>query len=92
MVYIVSYDLKKPGKNYTGLIEQLQHSPKWWHYLSSTWLISTKETPEQLYDRLSAHLDQNDFILIIEAGNRFRGWLPKDAWDWIQQEIPYRYY
>ena len=88
MVYVVSYDLRKSGKNYIGLTEQLQASSCWWHYLTSTWLISTTETPSQLYNRLIPHLDKDDSILIIEAGNRTQGWLPKDAWEWINKEIP----
>ena len=88
MVYVISYDLRKPGKDYTGLIEQLQYSPRWWHYLASTWLISTTESASQLYNRLAAHLDGNDSILIIDAGNQIGGWLSKDAWEWIYGEIP----
>jgi len=88
MVYVVSYDLRKRGKNYIGLTEQLQASPRWWHYLVSTWLISTTETANQLYARLAPHLDRDDSILIIEAGNGIQGWLPKDAWEWINKEIP----
>jgi len=88
MVYVVSYDLKKPGKNYVGLTEQLQFFPGWWHYLGSTWLISTSESATELYNRLAPHLDKNDSILIIEAGKHIQGWLPKDAWEWIQKSIP----
>jgi hypothetical protein len=88
MVYVVSYDLRKPGKDYTGLTEQLRYSPRWWHYLASTWLIATEESASQLYNRLAAHLDKNDSILIIEAGNHAQGWLPKDAWEWIYRELP----
>ena len=88
MVYIVSYDLKKPGRDYVGLIEQLQNSLRWWHYLESTWLIATSESPSELYNRLSAHLDSGDNILIIEAGNHIYGILPKKAWEWICREIP----
>ena len=88
MVYIVSYDLRNRKKNYIGLTEQLQYSPRWWHYLQSTWLVSTEESASQLYNRLSAHLDSDDSILIIEAGNHAQGWLPKDAWEWIHKEIP----
>lgn len=89
MVYVVSYDLRKPGKDYIGLTEQLQNSPRWWHYLESTWLIATPESASQLYNRLRAHLDKkDDSILIIEVGNHVGGWLPKDAWEWIQREIP----
>lgn len=88
MLYIVSYDLRKPGKDYIGLTEQLQHSPLWWHYLESTWLIATSERPSELYNRLAAHLDSGDSVLIIEAGNHIHGQLPKDAWEWIYREIP----
>ena len=88
MVYVVSYDLRKRGKNYIGLTEQLQNSPLWWHYLESTWLIATSESPSELYNRLAAHLDSDDSILIIEAGKDIGGWLPKEAWEWIFREIP----
>jgi len=88
MLYVVSYDLRKPGRDYIGLTEQLQHSPRWWHYLRSTWLIATSESPSELYNRLAAHLDRGDSILIIEAGSHMQGWLPKDAWEWIHKEIP----
>ncbi len=88
MLYLVSYDLRKRGKDYMGLTEQLQHSPRWWHYLMSTWLIATSESPSELYNRLAAHLDPDDSILIIEAGNHIYGQLTKAAWEWIYREIP----
>jgi len=88
MVYVVSYDLRKPGKDYIGLTEQLQASHSWCHYLASTWLISTSESATQLYNRLVPHLDKGDSILVIEAGNHMYGWLQKDAWEWIYREIP----
>jgi len=83
MVYIVTYDLRKEGKDYIGLIEQLKNFPAWAHYLQSTWLIYTSESPEALYQRLSAHLDKNDSILITEFRGSYYGYLPKDAWEWI---------
>lgn len=86
-VYNVSYDLNAPGKNYTDLIKELENSPLWWHYLKSTWLISTNETPAQLWDRLSVHADQNDSFLIIEVRNNSAGWLKQEAWDWINNNV-----
>ena len=87
IVYVVSYDLRKPGKDYKGLSEELQRSPGWWHYLESTWLIVTSDNASQLYNRLAHHLDTGDSILVIEAGSDRQGWLPKDAWTWIQQNL-----
>ncbi|MDY7092609.1 MAG: hypothetical protein SX243_06520 [Acidobacteriota bacterium] len=84
-IYNVSYDLRKPGKNYSGLTNELKNSPDWWHYLGSTWLIATRETAGQLYNRLAQHLDKNDSVLVIRVSNDYSGWLTQEAWDWINK-------
>ena len=84
-VYIITYDLKTPGKNYTGLYTAIKASPKWWHYLESSWLVYTSENATDIWNRLSAHIDKNDRLLVIEVRDNCQGWLPKDAWDWIHQ-------
>ncbi len=86
-VYAVSYDLNRPGQNYQGLIGELEQSPSWWHYLKSTWLIATNETPDQLWGRLEPHVDTTDCVLIMEVINRAQGWLPAKAWEWINQYV-----
>lgn len=87
MVYVVSYDLRKPNRDYTSLYEELKKSSWWWHYLESTWLISTTESATQVYSRLVKTIDRDDRLLIIEAGRDRQGWLPKEAWEWISQHI-----
>lgn len=87
-VYIVTYDLKAPNRDYNGLYEELKKSPKWWHYLQSSWLIQTSETPDQIWNRIHMHIDANDYALIIEVRDNCQGWLPKDAWDWIHTNVP----
>lgn len=82
-IYSITYDLKKPGQNYTGLSEELKKKD-WWHYLDSTWLIHSSETANQIYERISQYLDENDQILINEFGNDYQGYLPSDAWNWIR--------
>lgn len=88
MLFVVSYDLRKPGQDYSGLLEQLKNSGAWWHYLDSTWLINTSDSAAELYNRLAPHLDRGDSLLIIEAGRNIGGWLPEKAWKWIQDAIP----
>ena len=84
-LYNVSYDLNKPGKNYDSLHEELKKSLNWWHHLDSTWLILTNETAEQLWNRISIHVDKNDTVLIMEVRKPASGWLTQQAWDWINQ-------
>ena len=88
-VLLVSYDLRKPGQNYTGLIAELKACHSWWHYLKSTWLVVTDESPRDLTRRLRDHIDGNDRLLVvaIEHGAARQGWLPKRAWVWIEKKI-----
>jgi hypothetical protein len=86
-VYLVSYDLKKPGKDYEGLYKELKSASSWWHYLESSWLLKTNLTADQWFDKIKTHLDENDFVLIIEVGKDSQGWLPPKAWEWIQKNI-----
>ena len=86
--FSINYDLKKPGQDYTGLYEAIKESGKWWHYLDSTWIVITIETPDQIWSRLKKHVDKNDYLLIIEVMDSIQGWLPKDAWEWIHENVP----
>lgn len=85
MVYQISYDLRKPGQDYSDLHEAIKALGSWWHYLESSWLVDTHLNAAQIFDRLNGHIDQNDLMLIIGVTNDYAGWLPKDAWEWIRQ-------
>ena len=83
MIYAINYDLKKPRRDYAGLYDAIKSCGDWWHYLDSTWLVDTRLTAENIWQRLEPHVDENDFVLVIRVAPNFQGWLPKDAWDWI---------
>ncbi|WP_020208906.1 hypothetical protein [Gilvimarinus chinensis] len=86
-VHCVSYDLNKPGQDYTALYEELKKSPGYWHYLDSTWLISTSETATELFQRIKPHIDNNDTVLVIKVTNEYSGWLPEKAWGWLKEHL-----
>jgi len=86
-IYAISYDLKKPGQNYDDLYEELKSFGGYWHYLDSIWLVSTDLSADQMSERMKIHTDANDFFLIIRVVADYQGWLPKEAWDWIHQNI-----
>ncbi len=87
MVLLVSYDLKKPGKDYSDLYQTLKKAKKWWHYLDSTWLLVTDLSPKAWLEKIKPAIDENDFVLIIQVTNNYSGWLPKEAWEWIRDNI-----
>ena len=86
MLYLVTYTLR-PSRDATSIITELQKSPRWWHYLDDTWLISTTESALELWNRVAKSFQTSDNILIVEftPSAYYRGWLPKEAWDWIDK-------
>ena len=100
MIYLVSYDLspRQPpngGRRVFGPREtvmypfhqELERSPSWWHYIDKTWLVCTDETLEQLSQRLCQHLGPTDMLLITEFRGEYSGFLPPEAWNWIEEKM-----
>jgi hypothetical protein len=86
MIYLVSYDLRKPGKDYTSLHNTIKSATTWWHYIESTWIIKTDQSIDEWYNKIRSVTDSNDsFILIDITKQKRQGWLPKKAWEWIRE-------
>lgn len=80
----VSYDLNAPGKNYARLIEAIKSYDNWWHYLDSTWLIITSQSPSAVRDHLSQFIDANDELLVFNVGTTWAGTgFDTKAYDWL---------
>lgn len=90
-IYIVSYDLRAPGRNYEPLYKALKSTGTYAHPLESFWLVEAELTAAQVRDALKAHLDKNDGLAVIE-------FTPSADWaltginmpstDWIQAKRP----
>jgi hypothetical protein len=52
-LYMVGYDLDKPGQDYPDLIAAIKTYGTWWHHLDSTWLIVTDKSVVQVRDHLN---------------------------------------
>ncbi len=83
-VYSVSYDLNSPGQKYEKLHATLKNFAKWYHLMDSTWLISTNYNAVDIRDKLSAHLDTTD-KLIVSKVDEYSGWLTDDEWKWLAE-------
>lgn len=89
MVYLVTYDLNRPGKDY----ERLWSALKRYEYtrdsgLDSVWFVSTTWTAEQVSDDLKAHIDSTDRLIVTQLHHGTnQGWLHKDVWAWIDARL-----
>lgn len=86
-LYLITYDLKKPGQNYSELYEAIKSLGDWQHPLESSWLVrvNDKIRAQDIYNRLRPKIDDNDRIFITEipSENNRQGWLSKTFWTWL---------
>lgn len=86
-VFMVSYDLKTPGKDYTDLHDALKSCGAWRQYLDSTLLLSTPyKNAKDIFDIIEPHMDINDRVLIVRIAAEASGSLPREAWEWINAQ------
>jgi hypothetical protein len=85
--YLITYDLKnKSIKNYDLLYLAIKSIGPWWHHLDSTWIIKSNRSSREIWTLLARHLLKNDHILVVRIDTSDEwGWLPKNAWDWLNQ-------
>jgi len=86
---LITYDLNRPGKDYTKLYEEIKNLGTWWHYLDSVWVVDTTLSPQQVWARLTPAIDQNDSVFVVRIKNdqRYSGWLKQEAWDWLNAKV-----
>ncbi len=86
MVLLITYDLNRPGQNYAGLYDAIKECGAWWHYLDSTWLVSTNFSPSQVWEKLSLKIDKGDRVFVSRLSNNpnYSGILPREAWEWLR--------
>jgi hypothetical protein len=58
-------------------------SKDWWRYLPFTWIVTTDKSAKEIADRIKPFAK---FVFIIKVNLKdISGYLPKDAWDWIEK-------
>lgn len=68
MRYLVTYDLNKPGQDYTTLFEALDKLGAK-RALLSTWVLRSDYTSAQIRDYLRRFIDANDRLLVGVLGD-----------------------
>jgi len=88
-VQLISYDLLKPGQEYTDLFDAIKSvGTKWWHCLESVWLVETALASSQLRDTLRSYVDSNDKILVVALeGNWATLGLTPKCNKWLQENL-----
>ena len=85
MVYVVSYDLRKPDRNYEDLIRELKSFGTWWHQTSSVWIIVTSKTAVEVRDYLKQFIDINDKLFVSRISNNWAATgFSEQEYNWVK--------
>lgn len=90
MVYLVTYDLNKTGQDYENVIAAIKSASTgvWCSYWKSSWLIkSSLATASEVFAKIEPYVDGNDRVIVIEVKDNKQGWLKKEQWAYINNQI-----
>ena len=74
-VLLITYDLKKPGQDYTDFHKFIKSYGAWARLSESSYTVQTDEDPSTVYNKLAPHMDKNG---------------PKEVNEWLDQHLPSR--
>lgn len=83
---LITFNIHDKTRDKTALLETIKQLGAWWHHLETVWIVDTRLSPKEAYNRLAPHLLKADHILVIEIKKNYWGWLPKEAWEWFSSK------
>jgi hypothetical protein len=89
-VYMIGYDLNRPGQDYKDLIDAIKAVANgWWHCLDSTWLINSTQSASSIRNTLQPHIDKSDELLVSEITKGNSAWTGFDQQcsDWLKNNL-----
>lgn len=86
---MLTYDLNSPGQKYEELrnVIKKEISNGYCNYWESSFVFRSSLTPSEMLDKMRPYLDQGDKLFVTEIINNKQGWLTKEQWNFINQNI-----
>ena len=81
--YLITYDLNKPGQNYSDLYDSIKGFGSWRHPLDSTWFVETTKNATQIRDALKGDLDSGDKLFVTKVDSSWASYNLSDLASWL---------
>jgi hypothetical protein len=82
-VLLVSYDLNRPGQNYTGLYKELERWTRC-RALESTWFLDTPDDPAAVRNALYKHIDTGDQLYVFRLRKHWAAHKQDGCTEWLK--------
>lgn len=87
MIYVITYD--RPGllRNNQAFLEEIRGLGSYWvNPMERLWLVYSILSAEEIGQRLLPYMIlPNDKFFICPLAKGYYGYIPQDAWNWIEQ-------
>lgn len=86
--FVITYDLNKPGQNYSSLHDAIKQLGQWWHCQDSTWVVVSGLTATQIRDALKSKMDSKDNLLVVQSAG-VGAWFgfSQECSDWLKEHL-----
>lgn len=85
-IFIITYDLISPDKDYQSLYEAIESYKEYTHPLESVWFVRTSSSSKDIRDYLKSCLDSDDKLFVAPIN----GWasinLPVESTEWLKNK------
>jgi len=89
-VYLVAYQLDEDNlenQDYDELIEAFEEYDGYCQIFDNLWFVCSEDSADDVHEDLAQHLYEGDFILVTKFGKSYRGFLPENVVDWVDENI-----
>jgi hypothetical protein len=86
--YVICFALHGPPSAYRDFFEELQECDAWMHYVQNAWIVLSRRPLMDLAKNLRGKIRTGDWLMVMPAKGPVDGWLPKEAWEWINKHVP----
>ena len=83
-IKLVTYDLRKPGRNYQRVYDYLKKFT-YCKGMESVWLLDTTTTCKKIRDDLESLVDSNDIIFVVKITRDWASFNYSCA-DWLKRD------
>lgn len=85
-VYLVTFKLDKSDADPAPLVAAIKNlGDGWMYYIPNVVLINSSEQADTIARKLFKNITKADYLLVIRVGEDHQGWLPQDAWKWLNE-------
>ena len=83
-IYLLAFDPHKTdASGLHNIISKNPYITTWWHYIGSVYLIKSSYTLATIHSEIVQKWPNQHFLFIEVNASNANGWLPQEAWDWI---------